>query len=90
LVVKGSFCCAVLIKKTVHCIMANKYKQPEQNSSILNDDGADTQWVWEPHETAQLQESLKRTHAERFHLLMRMMRIGHMLSHAKVIHKKID
>jgi hypothetical protein len=70
--------------------MAHEYKQPEYNSSILNDDGDDTQWVWESHETAQLQESLKRTHTERFHLLMRMMRIGHMLSNAKVVHKKID
>ncbi len=70
--------------------MAKEYKQPEQNASILHDDGANTPWAWEPQEIAQLQDALKMTHTERFRLMIRLIRIGRMLSNAKVTHQKID
>lgn len=70
--------------------MAKEYKPSDNNPSIVNDDGPNTPWTWEPQEIAQLQDALKMTHTERFRLMMRLIRIGRMLSNAKITHQKID
>lgn len=57
---------------------------------LLQDDGPGTSWPWEPQEIAQLQDALKMTHAERFRLMIRLIRIGNMLRKAKITHQKID
>lgn len=70
--------------------MAKEYQQSEKNNSQLNDDGPDTPWAWEPQEIAQLEDALRKTHTERFRIMMRLIRIGKMLSNAKITHQKID
>jgi hypothetical protein len=78
-----------IYQKAVNCNMAKAYKQPEQNASILHDDGPDTPWAWEPHEIAQLQEALKMTYTERFRLMTKLMRRGIMLQNAKITYQKV-
>lgn len=70
--------------------MAKEYKQSEDNLSAVHDDGPNTPWTWDPQEIALLQDALKMTYTERFRLMTRLMRIGRMLSNAKVTHQKID
>lgn len=58
------------------------------NNIVLNDDGAIGD-LWKAAERKNLQESLSLSFTERFRIMTRLMRIGIMLSRAKVTHKKM-
>lgn len=58
------------------------------NNIVLNDDGAMVD-LWKAAEIKSIQESLSLSYTERFRIMTRLMRIGIMLSRAKVTHKKM-
>lgn len=52
---------------------------------VKEDDGDD---FWNAQEERRLRESILSSYTDRFKIMMRLMRIEHMLSRAKIIHKK--
>jgi len=64
------------------------YKNSDANlhQSALADGGVD---VWKAAEEKNIRESLSLSYTERFRIMMRLMRIAHMLSRAKITHKKM-
>jgi len=65
---------------------SGKYTQPAFDGNVLNDDAAQLD-LWKAAEERNLRESLKLSYTERFRIMTRLMRIGNMLSRAKVTHK---
>lgn len=55
---------------------------------VLNDDGAVLD-LWKAAEKKSIRESLNLSYTERFRIMTRLMRIGIMLSRAKITHKKM-
>jgi len=67
---------------------SGKYTQPAFDGNVLNDDEPQLD-LWKAAEERNLRESLKLSYTERFRIMTRLMRIGNMLSRAKVTHKKM-
>lgn len=65
-----------------------KYTQPTTDSNFLHDDAAQLD-LWKAAEYRNLRESLKLSYTERFKIMTRLMRIGNMLSRAKITHSKM-
>jgi hypothetical protein len=65
---------------------SEKYTKPALDGNVLNDDAAQLD-LWKAAEERNLIESLKLSYTERFRIMTRLMRIGNMLSSAKVTHK---
>ena len=67
---------------------SGNYTQTAFDGNVLNDDAPQLD-LWKAAEERNLREALKLSYTERFRIMTRLMRIGNMLSRAKVTHKKI-
>ena len=65
-----------------------EYKKTEEACNVVNDDGGVDELYREAAER-NIRHSLSLNHTERFKIMMRLMRIGIMLSNAKITHKKM-
>ncbi len=65
-----------------------KYTHPTTDNYFLHDDAGRLD-LWKAAEDRNLRESLKLSYTERFKIMTRLMRIGNMLSRAKITHRKM-
>ena len=63
-----------------------QYSSEEIKLHVVKEDDGDD--FWNAQEERRLRESILSSYTDRFKIMMRLMRIGHMLSRAKIIHKK--
>lgn len=70
----------------VNCFMSFPGKNIENDlpSSQVNEPEAD----YEKAELDLLKEGMKRTHTERFQMMMKLIKVGRMLKNAKITHQK--
>lgn len=66
--------------------MSSKDYTSHDKLSLVKEDDEDL--LWSAQEERRLRESILSNYTDRFKTMMRLMRIGNMLSKAKIIHKK--
>ncbi len=67
---------------------SNKNNEREISQQVLHEDDSNDD-LWKAAEKRNIMESLSLSYTERFKIMMRLMRIEHMLSRAKITHKKM-
>ena len=63
-----------------------QYSSEEIKLHVVKEDDGDD--FWNAQEERRLRESILSSYTDRFKIMMRLMRIGHILSRSKIIHKK--
>ena len=70
--------------------MSNKeYKTENENISTVQEDSGSMRFYSSPEaqEMERLKEAVNRTATEKFHVLMNLMKLGHMMKNATIHHK---
>lgn len=66
--------------------MSSKDYTSHDKLSLVKEDDEDL--LWSVQEERRLRESILSSYTDKFKTMMRLMRIGNMLSNARIIHKK--